>query len=70
MNQLALFLSVGDKVRHKSYEGTLRIKRMWGSVATLEEIDKEKIWNIHGEKVYPIVICKIENLVIKGLKEE
>jgi hypothetical protein len=48
--------------QHPNCNSRLKIKRQHGPVATCEEIDKEKVFNIHGMQVFPVVIVAFENL--------
>jgi hypothetical protein len=64
MNQLTMFLSVGDEVRHKNMpDELLRVKKIGEGIAVCERIEKEKILShITHEWIYQVVICRIEGI--------
>jgi hypothetical protein len=54
----------GDLVRHKTYEGLLKIKSVNNYFAVCYELDKPKEWNLDWtEFKHPVIICRIENLI-------
>ena len=54
----------GDLVRHKTYEGLLKIKSINNYFAVCYELSKPCEWNLDWSKFdHPVIICRIENLI-------
>lgn len=53
-------MNIGDKVRHKFIKGDLIVKKIHGSVVTLENPEK-LVRTLHGWKP-KVYVCKIQNI--------